>query len=444
MAHRFSRLGSLATNAFKTFHTVKEGTLHRRLFVYDINLPKYPSPLLCGVRHVSFFNKRPAEQLWKGVTSVSNAGRRRGRGKGATKKKDLNKGQFIGCGKINILFPGLNYKVFRGKEIVEQKELPRDKEREEKIIQMRDSNTIRKKIKVGPLMRGWTSAKLGGKKYNFRPENEDETLEEFQSWILHHKTRVNITSNFGRRKKHVVLLVRGNGNGLASFALGTAPELKAALNKVQHRAGQRLMYAERYEDRTVVHDFHAQFGRSQIFVRKMYEGYGLVCHRAIKVCCEAFGIKDMYAKVEGAKNIKHVVIAFFIGLLRQKSFHAMANEKRLHLVEFKRENHNFPMVVASPSQPRTSAEVSSSEVLDFSQYIMGDRVVYNKKRPLPFYVRHKSYSRYMRKQERLRGQEDVRIRLLAQYGELRSFLADKYPEARRVYERRKEEAEGVK
>jgi len=38
---------------------------------------------------------------------------------------------------------------------------------------------------------------------------------------------------------------------------------------------------------------------------------GLVCHHAIKACCETIGIKDMYAK--GARNVK----AFFIGLLQQ-------------------------------------------------------------------------------------------------------------------------------
>ena len=42
-----------------------------------------------------------AAELWKGVTSVSNAGKKRGRGKGVGKKtaKDLNKGQVIGVGK---------------------------------------------------------------------------------------------------------------------------------------------------------------------------------------------------------------------------------------------------------------------------------------------------------------------------------------------------------
>lgn len=44
----------------------------------------------------------PADQLWKGVTSVSNAGKKRGRGKGSSRiiAKDLNRGQVIGVGKF--------------------------------------------------------------------------------------------------------------------------------------------------------------------------------------------------------------------------------------------------------------------------------------------------------------------------------------------------------
>jgi len=67
----------------------------------------------------------------------------------------------------------------------------------------------------------------------------------------------------------------------------------------------------------VLHDFFTQFGDTKIFVKKMHEGYGLVCHRAIKACCEAIGIKDIYAKVEGSTNLQHIIKAFFIGLLQQ-------------------------------------------------------------------------------------------------------------------------------
>ncbi len=50
------------------------------------------------------------------MTTVSHAGRRRGRGKGASKKiaKDLNKGQVIGIGKKNVIWPGLNAPILNG------------------------------------------------------------------------------------------------------------------------------------------------------------------------------------------------------------------------------------------------------------------------------------------------------------------------------------------
>lgn len=59
-------------------------------------------------------------ELWKGCTSVSNAGKKRGRGKQAGKglTKDLNQGQIIGQGRKNLILPGLNSPVKRGYEIV--------------------------------------------------------------------------------------------------------------------------------------------------------------------------------------------------------------------------------------------------------------------------------------------------------------------------------------
>jgi hypothetical protein len=52
-------------------------------------------------------------------------------------------------------------------------------------------------------------------------------------------------------------------------------------------------------------------------VSKVPEGFGLVCHRAIRTICEVVGIKDIYAKIEGPTNLQHIVKAFFLGLLRQ-------------------------------------------------------------------------------------------------------------------------------
>lgn len=73
----------------------------------------------------------PAEKLWKSVTSVSNAGAKKGRGKGAgrIRIRDLNRGQVIGVGKVNMLWPGLSAPVIRGRELLKQQKLPDDSER---------------------------------------------------------------------------------------------------------------------------------------------------------------------------------------------------------------------------------------------------------------------------------------------------------------------------
>lgn len=70
-----------------------------------------------------------AEQLWKGVSSVSNAGKKRGRGKSVMRPRDLNRGQIIGVGKINMVWPGLSAPIIKGKELVQHVQLPNDPER---------------------------------------------------------------------------------------------------------------------------------------------------------------------------------------------------------------------------------------------------------------------------------------------------------------------------
>lgn len=183
-----------------------------------------------------------------------------------------------------------------------------------------------------------------------------DTFDGFETWVLESKLVSCMTGNLGRKSRVNALVVTGNGNGLAGFSMAKAPMSKAALAKAKNRAGQRLMYIPRYKEHTgkreiksyihkitknnlhlslltfkiyykfvtifsVLHDFYTQFGNTKIFVTKMHEGYGLVCHRVIKCICEAIGIKDMHAKVEGSKKVQHIVKAFFIGLLRQVYLH---------------------------------------------------------------------------------------------------------------------------
>lgn len=107
----------------------------------------------------------------------------------------------------------------------------------------------------------------------------------------------------------------------------------------------------------------------------------------------------------------------------------MADEKGLHLVELKSENYDLPVVVASPLKVRKPEEIKSDEILDFNQYIMDGRIILKKKKIPPFFTRFASWKLHLRKKERIRGHEETRLRLRAEFGEIHSFLTEKYPEA---------------
>ncbi|ROT76006.1 28S ribosomal protein S5, mitochondrial [Penaeus vannamei] len=317
-----------------------------------LNQPHLPQ--VQPARSTSFFNKLPADQLWKGVTSVSNAGKKRGRGKGVGKKmaKNLNRGQMIGVGRENIVWPGLNAPILRGKELIQQQKLPQDTEREAKLIKMRDTMGVFRPLRLDPLERGWSGNKMPGRSIGPPDPIGEDSFDGFDTKVLELKTVTHMSGIFGRKRRMSMFVVTGNGNGLGGFALAKANTMPATMRKAKNRAGQKLIYIERYNDHTVFHDFFSQFGYTKLFVKKKPEGYGLVCHRAIRTICEVIGIKDIYVKVEGSTNIQNLTKAFFLGLINQKTHQHLSEAKQLHLVEFRKENLDFPGLWLPPRVAR--------------------------------------------------------------------------------------------
>jgi len=397
-------------------------------------------------RDIGFFSKLPAEDLWKGVTSVSNAGRKRGRARGLMRKKNLNRGQIIGIGKANIRWPGLTAPIIQGREIVHRQQLPPDPDREANLIRLRDSMSGRRFQKISSLDRGYSGSKVPGRSLGPPDPVGEDNFEGFDTKVIEFKTVCNMKGNLGRKRRMSAFVVTGNGNGLAGFATGKARDGSAVLRKAKNRAGQKLMHIEICEGHGIFHDFYCQFGKTKIFVQKKPEGYGLVCHRVIKSICEMVGIKDIYAKCEGSPTVQHVVKAFFLGLLSQKSYQQLAESKGLHLVEMKKANGGFPTVVASPTVCRNEDDIKYNEVMDYTQFAMDGKLALKKKKFPKFYEKSWGWQVHLKHKEKRRNHFDIKKRLLVEHGEIRSFLTDKYPEARpprphadRLFKKMKEE-----
>ncbi|KAG9337813.1 hypothetical protein JZ751_027615 [Albula glossodonta] len=133
------------------------------------------------------------------------------------------------------------------------------------------------------------------------------------------KSVFNMTAKEGRKRSVSCLVAVGNGNGAAGFALGKAADRAIALRK-----------------------------RTTLKMKKQNRGYGLRCHRAVITISKLIGIQDMYAKVSGSTNLLNITRALFQGLATQETHGALAEKKKLHVVEFQGERGPLPLVVASP------------------------------------------------------------------------------------------------
>ena len=232
-------------------------------------------------------------------------------------------------------------------------------------------------------------------------------------------------SRNGADRTHRVCCFSGYGLGKSSLSSSAIAQAKAIASK-------NLLHFNFYENRTLLHNFYEEYSYTEIYAEKVPEGHGLKCHRVIKRICQLVGIKDLYAKVEGSRNPMNITKAFICGLLNQQSYSEIAEEKKLHLVEFKPELRYFPQVLASPSQLKETGPAKSPAVAskapetkpdatspvaddalpfesdadylkrvkhhekenDLSLYLFNNRAILEKKTRKPFYANYPTYLRY--------------------------------------------------
>ncbi|KAE8750763.1 hypothetical protein FOCC_FOCC002473 [Frankliniella occidentalis] len=378
---------------------------------------------------VTGFNSHNVDQLWKSITLVSKQGQRRGRGKKTNSRliKDLYKDQVMGDGKVKMVWPGLNSSVMRGRQVVQQERLETPvQDPNEAVKEAKETKQGRRRLH--PLDRGYTSATICGR--DLKNTTSLKFLDQFDYRVIDTRFVSHMTGMFGRYQRAAIVVVCGNGNGVIGIGSGKSMNKMHAVQQASNRAVVRLLYIERCNNHTVLHDFFTQFYATKIFVEKKPEGYGLDCHRVIKIICKLVGIKDIKARVEGSTMPMNIAKAFILGLVRQKKYEEFAEEKKLHVVEFDPKQRNFPKVLASPSICRKGSEIPTSESLDFKQHSLQGRVKYDKPKAEPFFTRLIGWNIHLKKEEKRRGARENLYELIAKYGESRSFLAEKYPEAR--------------
>lgn len=380
---------------------------------------------------MSFFARTTAKILWKGVTSVSPAGARRGRGRGMQKAKDFSKGQTLGFGRKRLIMPGLNATGFQLRGNLKVDYAGENEEYEEKVQEIRKELDVRKKFVEHPMDRGWSGRKAIGRRAGAPDPHNDIEFEGFDSVVLMLRPLQSMSGTFGRVRRMQALVVTGNRNGLAGFATATGKDSRAVVRHARNRASQALVQIPRGDNHTVLHDFFSRYYFTTVFVERKPKGYGLRAHRAIRAMCDMFGITDLRAKVEGVKYNKiNMTKAFFLGLMNQRKYEDMANEKKLHLVELREENYNFPRVLASPDEKvlEDSQLSKVNENLDFTYYIYEGRIKQVKAKPPSPYVGTPSWQVYLDRMDYEKNRQTTRLALAVKYGDKK--VLDVFPHFR--------------
>ncbi|CAI4223004.1 unnamed protein product [Auanema sp. JU1783] len=374
---------------------------------------------------VNFFMRRNQQELWKTLTSVSKSGQKKGRRNTRQQVRPLQNFYRIGSSPMKVQYPGLNaplnVTVSEPVSVVEQDE---DEAKSSlglirtKLEERKDTGKRRNREKLHPLERGFSGTQLVGQKLGPPPPIDQTNFDDFESFCLEVKRTSNMTKVFGRVHTMSALVITGNGNGLAGYAVGKAPihRTTTAIIDGMNMASKKLFFVDLHEGRTIYQDFYAECRNTRVFAQRRPPGFGLTCHPRLMKICEVIGIKDIYVKVEGStKNYLALTHAFITGLLNQESHQKLAERKGLHVVEMSPSRHFLPQIVASPilTPLKEEDELDELDRLNLDDFYGEGRYPLRKPKQLPFYANTPGHLDAQWRKHPFRNHEEVMVRLLA-------------------------------
>jgi len=280
------------------------------------------------------------DKLWQAVSS--------GRGKGRSVKKKVTPknivGEFLKFGTTGTIYPGLNAPI-----------LPVQDPREKK-----DERPERQRRKM---QRGWTGTSWPGR-YAGAPESlNGEVVKGFESIVLEVK-RVACTTKGGRNRQIFSIVAVGNKNGSIGWAVGKAQSATKAIKKARNKAVNYLHYIPICDGHTIYHDLGTKVKSTEIKFERKVCGYGRRCQRIVRAICELAGIEDIRCKIVGRTTPLTVVRCTFQGLKMQETHQELAQRLGKNVVEYRTEQGNRPVIVASPSPEAVKQRIKSEKQLN--------------------------------------------------------------------------------
>ncbi len=125
--------------------------------------------------------------------------------------------------------------------------------------------------------------------------------------------RVSKVVKGGKRFSFSALVVVGDGNGKVGYGFGKANDVTDAIKKASSRA-RASMITVPLKNSTIPHDVIGKFKSASVILKPAVPGTGVIAGGAVRLVCDAAGIKDIISKSLGSRNGINTVKATFDGL----------------------------------------------------------------------------------------------------------------------------------
>ena len=148
-----------------------------------------------------------------------------------------------------------------------------------------------------------------------RDKNKDTRNkgEAFIEKVLFINRTTKVTKG-GKNLGFSALVVVGDGESSAGFALGKANEVADAIKKGISKA-RKVVIPIKKKGTTIPHQVIGKFGAAGILLKPAAKGTGVVACSPVRAVCECAGIKDILTKnLKNTTNPVNVVKATFEGL----------------------------------------------------------------------------------------------------------------------------------
>ncbi len=124
--------------------------------------------------------------------------------------------------------------------------------------------------------------------------------KEFEEKVVQVR-RVSKKTKGGNRTSFSVLVVVGDKKGRVGVGLGKAPSVRSAIHKAINY-GQRHLIKIPLRRGTIPHEVRVNYGAAKVFLKPAPPGTGIIAGGAVRSVVEVAGVENIVSKMLGTRN----------------------------------------------------------------------------------------------------------------------------------------------